>query len=366
MVKVDLESLEDFLEFGLVQPGRDIFIFDKANARHRRYNSLNKKESISNSIDYYARQVYSAIEKALDNIVSQGEVNRFALSGGADSRIILAILLKNHPGFLRDLYIYTRVHPELGPSNDKDFLISDCLSKRFNFKIFPETSEALSSGYLMPIHRVTRADYSRKVLSGLWGGELLGGAIFEFFPTHPEQIIRSKRDGLLKAYLQNLVETYGETCLSSLDLHFHLLYEANCSTFYDSSTWFFPRMANYVSHTPFLQDVFLKEIFVVPSHFFKKYQLYLKIFDLLDKRFSEIEVNNLFFQERSYQCKVGGSEAKMKSQVLSKDLEIDSIYYRLLKEQSIELETSPRGSLLKTTLSIFDYDFKLKLLEKGF
>jgi hypothetical protein len=260
----------DFLYLGFVSPGENFF----SDSNHSSKYELEFLTTEDKNIEHFIQQIYDTLELAVDRIVSTQDCNSFALSGGVDTRLILHFLAKNHQNFLKNTYIYTRYHPLLGPNNDSDCIVVQRLEKKMNLKINYEPASEWASSYLNVCNEKSYA------LSGLWGGELLGGQVlnkllFSFSDFLP-LIGKSDLADWIFNNNKNLTDQHVYQN-NEFQLHSQLLMQSSVTAFYYSVTWLDPMRALNVSRTPFLDPDFLKKIYTCPRAFLKDYNIYRHI-----------------------------------------------------------------------------------------
>lgn len=96
-----------------------------------------------------------------------------ALSGGSDSRLVAAALSLEQRA---EALAYTKNPTHLSPSEDADLLIAEQVAQRLNIKHRHVLRSADYKKFLVPEFETT------PVLTGLYGGELLGGRLADLLP----------------------------------------------------------------------------------------------------------------------------------------------------------------------------------------
>jgi len=284
---INHSAVLDFLEFGICCPGETFFSSTPDNHNSFLRENLAHIANSDISINEAAERVYYQLEKAINDIVQSNYCSSFALSGGADSRLIFSILIKNHPHFLNNIYVYTRLHPTLNQQQDRDYLIAKKLCDQYSIALNPEFSSKHSSFYLVPQYKT-----AKKCLSGLWGGELLGGSVINHYLFSPGSIKQNDRDSNLCLYLLNSLNGNELNQDSMFSLFSLTLKKSQHTAFYHSLAWFSPDSSKEVTISPFLDHDFQKTLFSLPPSYLKDYQLYALLLEKKADNFLNIPINN--------------------------------------------------------------------------
>ncbi|NQZ18044.1 MAG: hypothetical protein HRT44_02125 [Bdellovibrionales bacterium] len=235
-------------------------------------------------------QIYISLEAALDKIISSKQCDALAISGGADSRLIMSILNKNHRSELEKLYIYNRRHISLEEDTDVDTVLSKKICERLGLKLNLEVSQRFSGSYLHPEGRS-----ENKVLSGLWGGELLGGYLVDDRLFSFEELLvntESELASFVKTHFEKESQSSNILCMM-----YNLLRWSNYTAYYQSLPWLRPRANEARTVTPFLDEGFLKALFSIKSEDLSNYQLYKKLLNKHCAELLDIPINNPSFKE---------------------------------------------------------------------
>ncbi|GEM_PF-5583602 len=288
MNELNEDSIIDFMTFGAISPGQGLYDSNpiKGDIALKSFTESSQNHSCDES--KHVGEIYNQICKAINKIVTKNEIDSIAVSGGADSRLILSIMAKNHPSKLNELYIYSRVHPKLGIEKDRDFLIAQQVCKKLKIKLTPEISTIHPQFYLKP------QDFQFKMpLTGLWGTELLGGTILSnkiftkktltdgVSPDSPMMMFL-KMSGINEHNYDN-VEYY---------MHFRILLTSKLTAFYNSATWLLPSAQLEKCSSPFLDEDVVSLLSKIPSSGIINYQLYNQVLTLKCSELSEIPINN--------------------------------------------------------------------------
>jgi hypothetical protein len=280
---INKDTALDFLEFGITTKGSSLFRdYETVHlSLYNTYPDIFNSHSIDQDLKLLAKKIYQSLEASIDTFVRNDSFDAVALSGGVDTRLILSILLKNHPSVLHNKYLYTRVHPNLDSNTDQDVILVKKLAKKFNLNIQIEKPKLHSNGYLI------RDNQQSKTLSGLWGGELLGGQVRDNQTCQLQSILNSTRNSPLKEVLNNEISSNTLNDNTNFFIYFFLLRNSNITSFYQTPIWLKPSFAESVAVTPFLDDHFLSTLTKCPARLLYDYQIYQYILehyctDLLD------------------------------------------------------------------------------------
>ncbi len=283
---IDESSVLDFLEFGLVSPDRDLVL-------HNRILKLDDEPVYTQStynLDNVIDILQQSLEKAVCSITTE-RCKSFALSGGIDSRLILCILTKNHNDFLKEIKIYNRYHPQLGPVEDRDSILAKQVCNFLDLKLDFEAVEEYGQDYLR-----FSSPKGYFTLSGLWGGELLGGALHQHFPFALQEIDKTSRVSPLKDYILKIKDNFPGK-ISELWLMFHLLRNSRHTAFYRSIGWYEPKYVESIAATPFLGKEFLENLFRLPIDEINNYKIYKKLVNKYDSKLFSFPINNISFKD---------------------------------------------------------------------
>lgn len=185
--------------------------------------------------------------KSLKKIINQSQSGLFALSGGADSRLLLALMDSVDR---KSMTFYTKANPMLDQKNDKDLQISSSLAKKLalNHKVVDRPKLYLA--FLVPEFT------SGKPISGLYGGEILGG-------IQPNSTGMSFHENIFsREWVLNIINSSRTMVYNQTDYG-----------------WASPYSFSYFTDTPFLNSNFLRSLFEFANSEIEDYQLYSKIWE---------------------------------------------------------------------------------------
>lgn len=298
--QINLDALSEFLKFGITYPGTSL-----------RRSFAPKPVVAPIEISQYiidetqaAKVILEALYKAIDDLVSRGEIKSFAMSGGTDTRLILAILHRNHRSFLSRLPIYTRIHPQLTVDSDRDGIVAKALANRFGLKVEFESSDFYPKAYLY-----NRNHLRQPCLSGLWGGELLGGQLFTILPFSISDIYSCPHSARLKNLLLDW-KTAPNMESNHLQVYFNLIIQSGLSALYETWTWLHSPTNSKAIVAPFTSESFLSTLFTIDPRLIKDYRLYAHLLKNEFPEYVEVAVNNHALEWHGLNVARSGTEAK--------------------------------------------------------
>lgn len=295
---IDHQSILDFLQFGVFAPGKYFFV-------EQDLIPIPLQPYFSEDSPVTPRQALDILEKTISELVQSNQISSFAMSGGIDSRLIFSILYSNHLNFLKSIRVYNRSHPLLKADGDRDTLIAKSLCDQFNISLAIECSEKHGQFYLEPA-----PDDKGKILSGLWGSEVLGGALLSSRTFKIEDVTSCNRPSPLKEYLKKLEQPISKMNNTAW-IYFDLLRKTKRSAFYQNLGWFEPTYADRYTVTPFLDLSFCSTVFRINDNELTQHQFYNRVVPLIEDGFLQLPINNINISPRyTYQIEKWGRDAK--------------------------------------------------------
>ena len=284
-MKIRTNSILDFLEFGLLAPGDDFFDFN-----------LRSSPPIFDSditISDLEKTLYTNLVSSLKEILENKQVDSFAISGGADSRLILSIILEHFPKYLEKMKIYCRVHPSLRPEEDRDSLIVMALSKQLGFNVKFESPDLYPSAYLVP------ADPDQTCcLSGIFGGNLLGGDFLENPIFDGKEIYECSRKSLFCKFITQEFYSLESFKKNELKIRYLTLMLSPLSAHSKSLCWLIPNRFLQYSKTPFINKRILDILFSCEIKDIKNFEIYTKILTRFCSKYLFVPINNLSIESK--------------------------------------------------------------------
>lgn len=294
-------SILDFLEFGLLSPGDHFFdTYLETNLPYWPGDSDFENDDLEKSL-------YETLVLSIGEILKSNKCDSYAISGGADSRLILSILLDHFPHFLKTVKVYCRYHPSLSPEEDRDSRIVMALSEANGFDVKFESPNVHPQAYL----------YSPKTsqkycLSGLFGGELLGATLLNNPIFDENELYQSNRQSFFCDSIKQTFPSLDAFYENHLKIRYLTLRGSSLSAFYESPTWIRPNIFLKVSATPFVNHKFLKVLFSCDPNKLKNHMVYSNILTRFCSKYLSVPVNNEFIDNKlNLGLKSWGKEPKL-------------------------------------------------------
>jgi hypothetical protein len=283
--QIDRYAVNDFIQYGVVTPGHD-FVKVRSSVRSDHIDILDI-DAKTPQLKIDINKIYSIIEENVHRIVTSRSIDSFALSGGADSRLIFGILYRNHLSHLKKLHVYTRIHPQLSADKDRDCIIASLLCQKFGIYLHKEFSQ-YSQAYV----RIQDYQKYRNPLCGLWGTELIGGAIFRELLFADDVVNQTDEDNYLIDFLKQSGLRSENINRNMFYAHFQLLSKSNYTAFYKMPTWLNPGKAMQHARSPFFDIRLAIELSRIDAKQLNKSMLYEEIFSKKLSEYVEIPINN--------------------------------------------------------------------------
>jgi hypothetical protein len=182
-----------------------------------------------------------------------------AVSGGADSRLLFATLQK-YP-IEKEFILHSRCHPQLNPEQDADVVIAKQAADVIGRKHSVQLSQGFPSAYLSQ-----EPPAVPPVLSGLYGGELLGGELLHLVSD---------------ARLQKENESSFARAISDCA-------QMSLCDFY-SGAWSLCSSHHSLTLTPYWDSFFIAALLQTPTSVIKNYSLMDKMYEYLPLSLREIQ-----------------------------------------------------------------------------
>lgn len=187
-----------------------------------------------------------------------------AVSGGADSRLLFATL--NRYPVEKEFTLHSRCHPQLKPEQDADVIIAKEATAMIGRKHLVQLSEGFPSAYLSQ-----ETPAVPPVLSGLYGGELLGGELLQLVS---KSRIKKEEEG-----------SYAEAISTSGQMF--------VCDFYGGA-WSVCSSHHNLTITPYWDSYFIAALLQTPASVIKNYSLMAKMYESLPSQFKEMPFISIF------------------------------------------------------------------------
>lgn len=264
---LDVPTINDFLTFGLVAPGRSFFKTSEADADGDLWAGTAGTRPID-KFDAAVEHLHAGLLASLEFIFKHRRPDSLAVSGGADSRLLLSLLSQYFLSELRRLRIYTRVHPNLTVDTDRDAYLAHKITAHLGLRCEVERPSFHARAYLYPYDK-----QQRLVLSGLWGGELLGGQIVTISSLNWENIVGHDEESPLRQLCLSKIKNEPEFLRYRVQRLSKLFWKSRLTALYESHLWLSPKEVLNWTVSPFLTPVFNDCLGQVDSELLEDYRL---------------------------------------------------------------------------------------------
>ena len=327
--KLSEESVSFFLQSGFLKPGqtfwRDIdqLIGDGEWDLLKRSARLTKKSwqkychTRTGAPD--AKEFIHCLKSSLDLIHNEMQPQHLCLSGGLDTRVVSYLWDKP----IQALVVHS---PWMDAGQDADVNVSKAwaMKRGLDHKVF--TPEMKDFGFFMSIN-------NRPSLSGLYGGEFLGGQYLKEMPSRPEGFADWQ---CMQVFLKSARTSIYKSVVRS---------------------WSDPYRFSFKVASPFMTPEFLKLLLAYPQSEFTDYRFYEKVFDELGPEVKSVPLVSMYTQRHPHLAPTVEWGVEPKSLQKRGPLpfpaeELPAHISLLLQEKNISV---PRESLSTTTnvLSMF-------------
>lgn len=205
--KLDYDAIAEFFTFGSPLAGKTFFkrIRNLAPATILRLKSSNQKQrcyfnqdigiNYSGNIEFFGQQIAEGFHKAVQSRANLRGKKSSMLTGGLDTRFILLNLTETQR---EEMDFLTFITPGLDPEKDKDVMVANMISEKFNLhhKVveYEPWLSLWQKDFDLSFFDIWREGYSELVMGGIYGGEFLSGHYFGLIPK--EVLSANKRKGL--------------------------------------------------------------------------------------------------------------------------------------------------------------------------
>lgn len=283
------------------------------------------------SYDEYLEDIYISLKKAVAISINKMKRPLVTLTGGLDTRIILALTEEKLRARINYLTFYLE---PLREENDKDVLISKIISEKYqlNHTVIPfkEKTQDFDCHYFDNI-RNSLDDY----LTGQYGGELLSGILFK-------GVLPSKTNEILNKILSNNISApfnfiRHRSLVKSLNkkngkhFYFNVLLTSFFTSIYDGSNglWVNPWSDFFRYTSPFADTDFLKVWFSIPDKYLldNGQKLYFDFYSKYISEYKKIPTNSFLpnLSEHGFKYYEEGIEQKKVKTNKSSNLSLESI-----------------------------------------
>lgn len=308
LAEISIQQIIPYLEHGFTLRGTTFFGNIGLLSARQLLVVKNHDFTINEYADFTPIQ-YESYEKAMEALhtVLQKTVHKLTrrkndfitLSGGLDTRIILG--LTDETTRSQQTYQTFYLAP-LNEENDKDVLIGKLLAKRFNLNHRVRSFEEITDDFKPAYFETIRTNQNQNVLTGLYGGELLSGILYDkVFNENTSSFINSLFDFSWKKYFRMFGKDAAlqKSILSKSKRTF--FFETLSSSFFSSvysgseGGWIHPWTVAQRYFSPYIDRDFLKVWFSIPETYLfdRKPLLYFDFYTRYIPEFKTIPTNSM-------------------------------------------------------------------------
>ncbi|GBC60944.1 hypothetical protein DENIS_1904 [Desulfonema ishimotonii] len=199
-----------FKDIRNLSPG-SVLRLKQGHCHLRRYDEPDIRIDRDKSITEFAEVIAGSFRRAVQARVKHPENMRCALTGGADTRLILSCLTRAQR---QAIVFYTEKSPFLSEEQDRDVRIARMLADRLNlsFEVVNQERYTFGTAYF----EETRVRSFEKRLSGICGSQFMGGTCYRYSPieiakmgTERHRAIRYRLEKLFEpAILERIQDPY--------------------------------------------------------------------------------------------------------------------------------------------------------------
>lgn len=271
------------------------------------------------SYDECLERLYLSLKDAVANIFSWQSDLIVTITGGLDSRMILAL---TDESIRKKVNYVTFFMPPLDESNDKDVLIAKLLRDRYSLNhsviSFDEKTEDLDVEYFNKI----RTDNNQVKITGQLGGELLSSILYENVLPSAALINKFFTYKMAKQHFKLSHKTLKIEIKNQnkKEFYFDKLTASFLTSIYNGTegAWLFPWYNSLRYFSPFSNTNFLKVWFSIPEEYFfsQNKHIYFDLYSKYFPDFKEIPTNSFLqcLEENNFKYFELGVEPKKSKQ----------------------------------------------------
>lgn len=293
--------------------------------------TINDVKQNEKSYDEYLQDIYTSLNKAVTNSINTMKKPLVTLTGGLDTRIILALTEEKLREQINYLTFY--LHP-LNEKNDKDVLISKIIAEKYklNHAVIPfeEKTQQFDYHYFDSIRNASD-DY----LTGQYGGELLSGILFNnVLPSQTNELLNKMSSGNISwafNFIKHCSLAKSLNKKKRKQFYFNVLLKSFFTSIYDGSNglWINPWSDFFRYTSPFADTDFLKVWFSIPEKYLfdNGQKLYFDFYSKYIPECKKIPTNSFLpnLSENGFNYYEEGVEQKKFKTNKSSNLSLESI-----------------------------------------
>lgn len=297
---LNYDAIAEYFAFGAVLGGKTFFknVYNlspgtvlrakNTKMREKRYDDLSIKTIKNEPIGYFAGKLAKSIHNAIQARVSGKKDLVFALSGGADTRLVLSNLTKSQR---QSSKFMTLNHRAIKEDEENDVIIAKKIARRLGLdhRVLPRDRRKI--GYSFFDMYGMSHNISGKKISALYGGEFLGGDCFNHMPVRldssREDVDKKLKKIFTKEFLSRISDPYDSLQdelrkigaeNKELLFNIHTFTRSFFTVIYLYGGFTTPYNFALRANSPFWDKNFLKELLTVPNEYLYDYRLYNLIY----------------------------------------------------------------------------------------
>jgi hypothetical protein len=360
--KLDYLSINQYFKYGFVFKGNTFFrnikmlnqrnqiTFENGVIKISGYNSIKSNPSISDYSKSVENTFYS-LKIAMKRLLNEVKLKetKVSLSGGLDTRFILGLMSENEKSKLTFNSFFLS---PLNEENDRDIIIAKQIAKHFNLNHEIDSFSLLTDKLVPDFFNDLRQFRNYNQITGLIGGELLSGVLFNIYSKNTLKRIVEYQEITRNKSILNRIKLFFDKQNKDLfnelnnqstqhnnlyEYGFFVLTQSFFTTVYNGSEgmWVHPwsQCVNYSS--PFFDTDFLQSIFNVPDKFIydNNHQFYFDLLNLLPIEMKSFKTNSFLsnLEQNGFKKILEGYEQK--TEKFKKSNQLFSEYFEMIKTQ---------------------------------
>lgn len=298
-----------------LSPGSILEVKDNSG-KLRQYDDFNIKITRYKDKTYFVDKIAKVFNKTVqDRMKNPENILMCNLTGGVDTRLILSNLTKEQ---MKLIPFCSRVGIGLDQNEDKDVIVAKMLARKLNLKLKVEKYHQFEHEFGVSFFKRQRiTESSKRVLTGLFGGEFVGGytqAAPIKYNEISKKVIRQRLEKIFtKTFLQKIDDPFislkkqlKEIKAENKELFFVIrqLTRGFFTSSYGGSRagWLTPYKAFIENSNVFCDINLLKMLLTVPNEYLADYNIYNQIYKLCFPELTNIPTNNPIFAKRKDSC----------------------------------------------------------------
>ncbi|MDX9730185.1 MAG: hypothetical protein RBT63_00305 [Bdellovibrionales bacterium] len=295
---VSSEAVRFFLLAGFLPPDKTFWRdIRRVNGKSLWSLGANQEQHTASRWAQYAREstlrvserdVLDALKADIQLIEEEVAPQTIRISGGSDSRIVSQLWKTISSG--REITAETVQSPWMTRGTDLDVNLAEAWARHLGIPYRVLTPDAAEFAFFMN-------QACRPYLSGLWGGEFLGGEFLRVVPSQPDEWRRRAQDMRIAIefsddWLERVESSEREWFAECASLFLH----SSRTTIYGSqvNSWADPVSLTFQTVSPFAGPNFLKVFLRTTREELDEYRMYEKVFRAIGGELAGFPLSSVF------------------------------------------------------------------------